>query len=48
MPGQFFFAAGGGESSLRLNFSNATPEQIQHGMAGLGRAAAGLLESAPV
>ena len=48
VPGQFFFAAGGGESSLRLNFSNATPEQIQHGMAGLGRAAAGLLESAPV
>lgn len=38
VPGQPFFAAGGGESGMRLNFSNSTPEQIHEGMMRLGRA----------
>lgn len=38
VPGEPFFAAGGGECSLRLNFSNAGPGQMDEGMARLGRA----------
>ena len=37
VPGEPFFASGGGESNLRLNFSNSTPEQIVEGMARLDR-----------
>lgn len=32
VPGEPFFAAEGGESSMRLNFSNSTPDQIREGM----------------
>ncbi|HWI64903.1 MAG TPA: PLP-dependent aminotransferase family protein [Symbiobacteriaceae bacterium] len=35
VPGEPFFAGEGGESSMRLNFSNSTPEQIRTGMARL-------------
>lgn len=46
VPGQPFFVDGGGESSMRLNFSNSTPEQIREGMARLGRAMAHLQAAA--
>jgi 2-aminoadipate transaminase len=37
VPGTSFFARGGGANTFRLNFSNATPEKIQEGIARLGR-----------
>lgn len=37
VPGSPFFANGGGENTLRLNFSNSTPEQISTGIERLGR-----------
>lgn len=37
VPGAPFFANGGGENTMRLNFSNATPELIQEGIARLGK-----------
>jgi 2-aminoadipate transaminase len=36
VPGQPFFPGGGGENTMRLNFSNATPEKINEGIARLG------------
>jgi 2-aminoadipate transaminase len=32
VPGSPFFSRGGGENTLRMNFSNARPEQIEEGM----------------
>jgi 2-aminoadipate transaminase len=37
VPGASFFSCGGGNNTMRLNFSNATPEKIQEGIARLGR-----------
>ena len=37
VPGQAFFAEGGGENTLRLNFSNSRPELIREGMERLAR-----------
>ena len=37
VPGSPFFAKGGGENTMRLNFSNATPAKIREGMMRLGR-----------
>jgi 2-aminoadipate transaminase len=37
VPGSPFFAKGGGENTMRLNFSNATPTKIREGMMRLGR-----------
>ena len=37
VPGAPFHAQGGGDNTLRLSFSNATPEQIREGIARLGR-----------
>lgn len=37
VPGRDFYATGGGENALRLNFSNATDEQIEEGIARLGK-----------
>lgn len=37
VPGAPMFPNGGGENTLRLNFSNATPERIREGIARLGR-----------
>lgn len=37
VPGAYFFAQGGGENTLRLNFSNATFEQLQTGCVRLGK-----------
>lgn len=36
VPGQAFFANGGGQNTMRLNFSNAAPEMIRTGIARLG------------
>jgi 2-aminoadipate transaminase len=36
VPGSPFFPNGGGENTLRLNFSNASDEEIMNGMNRLG------------
>lgn len=40
VPGASFFANGGGANTMRLNFSNATPQQIYEGIARLGQVVA--------
>jgi 2-aminoadipate transaminase len=37
VPGAAFHARGGGENTMRLNFSNATPDGIREGISRLGR-----------
>jgi 2-aminoadipate transaminase len=37
VPGTSFYPTGGGANTMRLNFSNATPEKIREGIARLGR-----------
>ncbi len=37
VPGEYFFPTGGGENTMRLNFSNATPEMIRIGIQRLGK-----------
>lgn len=37
VPGQYFFPKGGGENTMRLNFSNASEAMIEEGIARLGR-----------
>jgi len=37
VPGDAFYPNGGGENTMRLNFSNATPEKINEGIARLGK-----------
>jgi len=44
VPGTPFYVDGGGESNLRLNFSNASESDIETGIARLGAAMRGLLE----
>lgn len=36
VPGEPFFAKGGGKNTLRLSYSVATPEQVEKGIRGLG------------
>jgi 2-aminoadipate transaminase len=38
VPGRAFYTDGTGKNTMRLNFSNATPEKIDEGMGRLGRA----------
>ena len=38
VPGSAFYPNGGGGNAMRLNFSNATPDKIEEGIARLGRA----------
>ena len=38
LPGIPFYTDGGGEDTMRLNFSNATPERIEEGISRLGSA----------
>lgn len=40
VPGAAFFPNGGGHNTMRLNFSNASPEMIREGIRRLGRAIA--------
>jgi 2-aminoadipate transaminase len=37
VPGASFHACGGGQNTMRLNFSNAKPEQIREGISRLGK-----------
>ena len=37
VPGSPFYPTGGGHNTMRINFSNATPEQIRLGIARLGQ-----------
>ncbi len=37
VPGGYFHPNGGGENTMRLNFSNASPESIREGIARLGQ-----------
>ena len=37
VPGSPFYANGGGHNTMRINFSNATPDQIQTGIIRLGQ-----------
>jgi len=45
VPGRPFFVDGRGEDTFRLNFSNASPEKIEEGIARLGRCMARLLDN---
>ncbi|MCL5024141.1 MAG: hypothetical protein M1497_12400 [Nitrospirae bacterium] len=36
VPGKEFFPDGSGENTMRLNFSNASPEKIEEGIRRLG------------
>ena len=38
VPGEPFHPAGGGKNTMRINFSNATPEAIEVGIQRLGSA----------
>lgn len=44
VPGSPFFALGGGENTMRLSYSSATPEQIERGVAALGETIRGALD----
>ncbi len=37
VPGEHFYPCGDGKNTMRLNFSNASPENIQEGIARLGK-----------
>jgi 2-aminoadipate transaminase len=45
VPGASFFADGSGKNTMRLNFTNASIERIEEGIARLGRVLGRLLES---
>ena len=45
VPGQSFFANGGGQNTMRLNFSNASPEMIRTGIARLGETLHEMIET---
>lgn len=45
VPGQSFFARGGGLNTMRLNFSNASPEMIRTGIARLGETLKEMIDS---
>ena len=48
VPGQSFHADGSGRNTMRLNFSNVTPERLKVGIGRLGRAIERRLSKAPV
>jgi 2-aminoadipate transaminase len=43
VPGAAFFANGGGENTMRLNFSHSSPERIREGVARLAEVLAAFL-----
>jgi 2-aminoadipate transaminase len=48
VPGTPFYPDGGGRNTMRLNFSNATPENIHEGIYRLGQVLSGtLIEALP-
>jgi 2-aminoadipate transaminase len=44
VPGESFFTDGGGKNTARLNFSNATPEQIEEGVRRLAACLEGMID----
>lgn len=48
IPGDAFFANGGGENTFRLNFSNASEENIRSGIARIGEVIKRTLKAQPV
>ncbi len=44
VPGESFFPCGGGQNTMRLNFSNATPDKIREGIMRLGHVMAEFME----
>lgn len=46
VPGEPFYVGGGGESTMRLNFSNSSPDVIREGMVRMGRAVRNLMGQA--
>lgn len=47
VPGTAFYPDGSGKNTIRLNFSNATPEKIEEGIRRLGRVLESIVKSAP-
>ena len=45
VPGAPFYPRGGGKNTMRLNFSNASPEKIREGIARLGSVLAGQIKA---
>ena len=37
VPGEFFYSNGGGQNTMRINFSNATPDKIREGISRMSR-----------
>jgi 2-aminoadipate transaminase len=48
LPGIPFYTDGGGAQTMRLNFSNSTPERIEEGISRLGRVLCQYLKEKPV
>jgi 2-aminoadipate transaminase len=48
VPGSAFYPDGSGNNTMRLNFSNAQPDQIEQGIKRLGEVIAAALEHEPV
>ena len=48
VPGQSFHPDGSGRNTMRLNFSNVSPERLKLGIERLGRAIEGRLAASPV
>lgn len=47
VPGASFFPNGGGENTMRMNFSNANPKMIEEGIKRLGKVIRDEIEKAP-
>ncbi|MFH0967302.1 MAG: PLP-dependent aminotransferase family protein [Methanobacteriota archaeon] len=47
LPGTPFYTDGGGETTMRLNFSNSTPDRIEEGISRLGRVLRQYLNESP-
>lgn len=47
LPGTPFYTDGGGETTMRLNFSNSTPERIEEGISRLGQVLREYLKETP-
>lgn len=48
VPGEEFHLNGAGRNTMRLNFSNPSPAQIEEGLARLGKVIAGALRGKSV
>lgn len=48
LPGVPFYTDGGGATTMRLNFSNSTPERIEEGISRLGRVLREYLNEKPI